>query len=174
MTLTVVACRLYDPDLTRDSPVDAPAAEVRPPDAGVGDAATHDAATHDESDAAIIEVVTDAGVSMTSPDAAIADREPAPVACASECPGSCAGELCVIDCSMSNSCQLEVRCPAGLTCAITCGNGACDRIRCEDGATCDIACVGNRSCQGEIECEGDCTCSLACTGNNSCSADDDC
>jgi len=103
---------------------------------------------------------TDAGVVM--------DAGPPPVdagsPCAQGCPGSCRGEICVLDGSPG-----QTVCPAGLDCELACdGFGACDsRLVCGDGV-CVVHCGGGNACAGGVDCGRASRCEVTCDGPNAC------
>lgn len=93
--------------------------------------------------------------------------------CPSECT-SCEGESCLIDCSVTGSCAIEVMCPTGLACNVTCGASACaGGIDCSQAADCVIQCPFNQSCSGPILC-GTGSCDVQCGGPDSCTGGIDC
>ena len=84
--------------------------------------------------------------------------------CASVCPGSCEGPLCVLD-----GTPLQSVCPDGVDCEFRClGFGSCDvELFCGDGA-CNVRCEGPSSCRSIIHCGDASTCDVRCTNSTAC------
>jgi hypothetical protein len=72
--------------------------------------------------------------------------------CPAECTGGCDGATCIMDCTGTSNCQVDViNCPDGLNCRVEChGTSSCQftEITCPatDGR-CDIECDGLSACQ---------------------------
>ena len=105
----------------------------------------------------------------TTADGAEDPIDARPSLCELGCPGSCEGDVCVIDCSAGGSCDTsDVVCPANLPCRVICGPNACtEKVICTLSTSCDIQCIGNNSCRDEIQC-GAGPCDVACSGDNAC------
>lgn len=104
--------------------------------------------------------------------------------CASRCPGTCMGEVCVITDPV-----VDTSCPPGLECEFICASAAtCPAVRCTAAnPRCDIQCNASSTCgtincnarRCDVSCSVDGTCvtvttnaaersNIACTGSASC------
>jgi hypothetical protein len=132
-------------------------------------------------DSAGSDAPTDAGI----------DADPDSGACTAACTkGICDHGVCVIDCSLANSCNSDIVCPPGAACRVVCGDKACahhitcpaqqacevqcsgalscgDQIYCGT-ADCNVTCSGYMSCRHKINCGSACACDVACTGTQAC------
>jgi len=107
-----------------------------------------------------------------TPDAAATDASlpvDARQLCELGCPnGTCAGGVCVIDCSAPDSCPSDVTCPPNVPCRIVCGDRSCDhKVACGQASTCEIRCNGHDACADEVSC-GTAPCEVTCAGVGSC------
>lgn len=147
-----------DPD---EGCVDAPPPDAGlPMDAGPGDAGLSDAGP------------VDAGPSDAGPsDAGPSDAGPSDAGrsvCAGVCPGTCEGELCVL-----NGAAGQQVCPSrGVDCEFRCtGFGSCDGPLTCGAGDCTVICNGPSSCSGDIRCGGAARCDVRCTNSSTCTGE---
>lgn len=103
----------------------------------------------------------DAGPPDAGPqDAGLPDAGPG-VACASVCPGTCEGEVCVlVDLDMPV-------CPDGVACRVRCTLSGCiEGVFCGDGP-CEVEC-GFEGCRGGVDCGPASACDVTCANLSSC------
>ncbi len=82
--------------------------------------------------------------------------------------GTCDQGTCVIDCSVANSCMVDIVCPAGVPCRVVCGDKACTHhVTCPPASACEVQCTGAYSCGDVIAC-GTAPCAVTCSGYASC------
>ena len=87
---------------------------------------------------------------------------------------NCNGGVCNIDCSLAD-CLVNVKCPAGLPCAVDCADKrSCTKLvlDCPKDYACNIKCGGGQSCDGMImNCAESAFCGLSCgSSNKSCTS----
>ncbi len=117
---------------------------------------------------ACASVGDDGGNTMGMPDGRPTTGD-APDLCAQGCKdGICSDGVCVIDCSATNACQHDIKCPPNLPCRVVCGDSACKKkVSCDKASTCEVQCTGAGSCQDDILCNAN-RCVVHCSGMNSC------
>ncbi len=102
--------------------------------------------------------------------------EPTPTgsACPSICSNSCAGNICLIDCSGKDTCKTDtITCPQGLICEIDCPSDhscASATVHCPDDYACTVTCSANQhSCDAMVfNCSTHGTCTMNCQGGDTC------
>ena len=112
-------------------------------------------------------VMVDAAPVAPSPDA----DNTAVLLCQQGCTkGTCDAQgVCVIDCSGTGKCLMDVTCPANLPCRVVCGNGSCmHHVFCSTTTSCEVQCNGTNACGDEIQCPPDHPCDVTCSGTGSC------
>jgi len=119
---------------------------------------------------------SDAGAADAAPlddGGAPADTGPDAFVCPPQC-SSCALGVCVMDCTPQGSCGTRVVCPAGMPCAVQCGDSACGAgVDCSSATDCRIDCTQPLSCGGHLSC-GDGPCRVQCSGVGACTGGIDC
>ena len=105
-------------------------------------------------------------------------NDPAPPAglCPPECTGGCLSNVCIVDCSLTSSCEMaDIVCPPNFTCEVECsGDSSCSMasIYCPANYSCSLSCTSANSCSmTTINCPVSAPCEVLCAGpSNSCSA----